>query len=130
MAKTSFRGYILSKSIVYDLSGGRMIKIDIVEEREIPGPIITGTDEIARLAREVMPLVQQLLKSMPFPGLGATSGKIPIPRLTIWLTEDEIEILGKLDVGDYVEVSIQDNKIEIKKVEPTEKELETSQGIS
>ncbi len=126
MTKVSFRGYILSKSIVYDFSGSRMIKIDIVEEREIPGPVIAGSDEIARLAREVMPLVQQLLKSMPLPGLGATSGKIPIPRLTIWLTEDEVEILGKLDVGDYVEVSIQDGKIEIKRSEPTEREVESS----
>ncbi|NPA23780.1 MAG: arcadin 1 [Crenarchaeota archaeon] len=124
MTKLSFRGYVLSKSIVYDLSGGRMVKIDIVEERELPGPVIAGSDEIARLAREVMPLVQQLLKSMPFPGLGTTGGKLPIPRITLWLTEDEVEALGRLDVGDYVEVMIQEGKIEVRRSEPTERELE------
>ncbi len=116
----SFRGYVLSKSLTYDALGNRIVKIDIVEEKEIPGPVIAGSDEITRLAREVMPLVQQLLKSIPFPGLGGTAGKVPIPRITLWLTEDEMEMFGRVDVGDYVEVSISNGKIEIRKVEPEE----------
>ncbi len=118
----SFRGYVLSKSLTYDALGNRIVKIDIVEEKEIPGPVIAGSDEMTRLAREVMPLVQQLLKSIPFPGLGGTSGKVPIPRITLWLTEEEMEIFGRADVGDYVEVSISNGKIEIRKVEPEETE--------
>ncbi len=118
----SFRGYVLSKSLTFDALGNRMVKIDIVEERELPGPVIAGSDEITRLAREVMPLVQQLLKSIPFPGLGSTSGKIPIPRITLWLSEEEMEMFGRVDVGDYVEVRISSGKIEIRKVEPEESE--------
>ena len=118
--RLSFRGYVLSKAITYDSLGNKLIKIDIVEEREIPGPIIAGSDEVARIAREVMPLVQQLLKSMPLPGLAIAGGKIPIPRITLWLSEEEAEMFGKLDVGDYVEVRIEEGKVEIRRIEPEE----------
>ncbi len=112
----SIKGYISSKTVVYDPLGNKLIKLDIVEEREMPGPVVTGSDEIARIAREVVPLVHQLLRSMPITGL-LFSGKVPIPRVTIWLSEDEIENLGKIDVGDYVEIRLSNGKIEIVKQE-------------
>jgi len=112
----TIRGYVSSKTIVYDPLGSKMIKIDIVEEREVPGPVITGSDEITRVAKEVVPLVQQLLKSFPLTSIFA-GGKVPIPRITIWLSEEEIEELGTIDVGDYVEISIEKGGIKIKKVE-------------
>ncbi len=125
--RTSFRGYVLSKAITYDLLGNKLIKIDIVEERELPGPVIAGSDEMTRIAREVMPLVQQLLKSVPIPGLSLSTGKVPIPRISVWLTEEEAEMLGRVDVGDYVEVYVEEGKIEIRRVEPEESETSSTQ---
>lgn len=110
-----FRGYVSGKIITYDLTGQKMVRIEIVEEKETPGPVvISSSDEVARLAREVVPLVQQLLKTLPLPL--TPGGKITIPRVMIWLTEEEVEALGSIDVGDYVEISIDHGKIEIKKV--------------
>ncbi len=123
----SFKGYVLSKAITYDVMGNKLIKIDIVEERELPGPIIAGSDEMTRIAREVMPLVQQLLRSVPIPGVSISSGKLPIPRISLWLTEEEAEILGRVDVGDYVEVKIWEGRIEIRKTEPEESEATSTQ---
>jgi len=125
--RISFRGYVLSKAITYDLLGNKLIKIEIVEERELPGPVIAGSDELTRIAREVMPLVQQLLKSVPIPGLSLTGGKVPIPRISLWLTEEEAEMLGRIDVGDYVEVLVEQGKIEIRRIEPEESETSSTQ---
>ncbi|WP_054841729.1 arcadin 1 [Vulcanisaeta distributa] len=114
----TIKGYVVSKTLVNDPTGGRMIAIQIVEERETPGPpVITGTDETSQMMRDVMPpLVQQLLRSMPMVG-PLMSGKVPIPRLLIWLNEDEAEALGpKLDVGDAVEIRIDNGKLELIKV--------------
>ncbi len=111
----TIRGYVISKMAVNDPTGGRMIAIQIVEERETPGPVITSTDETAQMMRDVMPLVQQLLRSMPMVG-PLMSGKVQIPRLLIWLNEDEAEALGpRLDVGDAVEIRIDNGKLELVK---------------
>lgn len=89
----TIKGYVVSKTLVTDPTGSKMIAIQIVEERETPGPVITGTDETSQMMRDVMPpLVQQLLRSMPMVG-PLMSGKVPIPRLLIWLNEDEAEAL-------------------------------------
>jgi len=110
----SVRGYVMSKSVVYDPTGGRMIMIQIVEEKEVPGPVLTG--ESAQVMRDVLPLVQQLLRSMPM--LGPLMGnKVPIPRIVVWLTEEEAEALGpKLDVGDAVEIRIENGKLELTRI--------------
>ncbi|WP_054856631.1 arcadin 1 [Vulcanisaeta sp. JCM 16159] len=112
----TIKGYVVSKTLVTDPTGSKMIAIQIVEERETPGPVITGTDEASQMMRDVMPLVQQLLRSMPMVG-PLMSGKVPIPRLLIWLNEDEAEALGpKLDVGDAVEIRIDNGKMELVKI--------------
>ncbi|WP_069806589.1 arcadin 1 [Vulcanisaeta thermophila] len=112
----SIKGYVMSKTLVNDPTGGKMIMIQIVEERETPGPVVTGTDETSQIMRDVMPLVQQFLRSMPMLA-PFMSGKVPIPRLVIWLSEDEAEALGpKLDVGDVVEIRIENGKMELVKL--------------
>ncbi|GGP19330.1 hypothetical protein GCM10007981_02580 [Thermocladium modestius] len=112
----SFKGYVFSKTLMPDPLGNKLIKIDIVEEKETPGPVVTGADESAMMAREVMNMMQQVLKSMPILNQ-ALGNKVMVPRVTIWLTDDEIEYLGgRLDVGDYVEVSIQNGSINIKRL--------------
>lgn len=112
-----FKGYVISKSLVMDPINGRMYRIDIVEERENPGLIAASSGEGQPLSRDVLDMVQNVFRSIPlFNQL--VSGKIPVPRVTILLTEDELEELGdKLDVGEYVRVRVQGGRIEISKVE-------------
>ena len=111
-SEITIKGYVSSKSLVTDSYGNKYIMISIVEEKESPGIVISGSDEVAQIAKQVIPLVQQLLKSFPTTA-PLVSNKVHVPRIHILLTEDEIEYLGGLDVGDYVEIKISSGKIEI-----------------
>ncbi|KUO84713.1 MAG: arcadin 1 [Caldivirga sp.] len=112
-----FKGYVVSKTLVMDPFGGRMFKIDIVEERENPGLVATTSGESAGLTRDMLEMMQNIFRSIPMLGQ-MVSGKIPVPRVTLMLTEEEMEELGgKIDVGEYVYVKIQGGKIEILKEE-------------
>jgi len=103
---------VVSKTIIYDPLGTRYIKLELVEEREVPGPVFTfdASSDVGRLMREVAPVIQQLVRSFPM------ANKITIPRVTINLTEDEAELLGPIDVGDVVEMDISGGSIRLIKV--------------
>ena len=112
---------ILIKAVVSNISiidnpwGEKMIKIDLTEERETPGPIMIQKGSRDNISREIMPIVSQVLKSMPMFG---TQGKVRIPRLTLYLTEDEWErILNKPTIGEVIEIEIDDKKISINQKE-------------
>lgn len=108
----TIRGVVVSKQLVYDLTGARYVKIDIVEERELPGPVAAFSaqdEQAAQLMREVMPLVSQIVRSLPFGG-----GKIAVPRITLWLTDEEVEVFGDVDVGDTVVIYVENNEIKLK----------------
>ncbi|MEM3833579.1 MAG: arcadin 1 [Thermoprotei archaeon] len=79
-----------------------IVKLDFVEETPEP-PIIQQTGDIAR---EIAPIIQQTLQ-MFTPGLAQQT----MPRLTLWLTDDEWETLEKKpDIGDEVTITITDKK--------------------
>jgi hypothetical protein len=106
------RGVVVSKQLVYDPTGTKYIKIDIIEEKELPGPVAAFSaqdEQAAQLMREVMPLVTQIVRSLPFGG-----GKISVPRVTLWLTDEEVEIFGDVDVGETIMISVEGGVISIK----------------
>lgn len=108
----TIRGVVVSKQLVYDPTGTKYIKIDIVEEKELPGPVAAFSaqdEQAAQLMREVMPLVTQIVRSLPFGG-----GKISVPRVTLWLTDEEVEIFGDIDVGETITISVESGVISIK----------------
>jgi len=105
-----FKAVITSKSVYNDPTGGRGIKIELVEERDMPPPVVMSRGEGVDLMKEVMPLVSQIIQALPF----TRGGKITVPRLMIWLSEDEWDKLEpKPDIGDEVEVRITSSKISI-----------------
>jgi len=107
----SFKGIVVSKTMVQDPTGTRYVKIDVMEEKDLPTAVFfSESPEVSSIARDVVPLVNQLLRSLPF-----LSGKIQVPRATIWFTEEEIEEVGSIDVGDVVEVSIERGRVVIAK---------------
>ena len=104
-----FKATVMSKSIVHDPQGIKSIKLEIVEEREIPPPIIYSPPE-SEIAREVAPIIKQVMQAMPF----ARAGKMAVPRVMLWLSEDEWERLyPKPDIGDEVIVKVAGGKIEV-----------------
>ncbi len=108
----TIRGVVASKQLVYDPTGVRYIKIDIIEEKELPGPVAAFSaqdEQAAQLMREVMPLVTQIVRSLPFGG-----GKIAVPRVTLWLTDEEVEVFGDVDVGDIVALHVENGEVKLK----------------
>jgi len=112
MPKVTFKAVLVSKSMLSDPFGGKLIKLELVEEREIPSPImIESRGPGAELAREIAPVVQQVIRALPF----GPRGKAAMPRVTLWLTEDEWDRLEpKPDIGDELEVSIEGGRVSIR----------------
>ncbi len=102
---------LVSKSLINDPFGEKLIKLEFAEEREMPGPIIVQQGNNP-LMKDIIPIVSQVLRSMPF----FAGRKATIQRLVLYLTEDEWDkITDKPDIGDEVTVVIKGRKIEIKK---------------
>lgn len=107
-----FKAVVVSKSMFNDPLMGKGIRIELAEERELPPPVVVSQSrEAAELARQVMPLVSQVLQSLPF----TRQGRATVPRVTLWLAEEEWEGLeSKPDVGDEVEVVLSSSRLEFK----------------
>ncbi|OYT31664.1 MAG: hypothetical protein DRJ32_01250 [Thermoprotei archaeon] len=112
MIEVKFKAILTSKSIIKDPLGENMIKLELMEEKDIPGPVIIHQKKDDTLSREIAPVISQIMKSLPI----FSGGKFTVPRLTILLTEDEWDRLPeKPEIGDIIEVVIKSKMIEIKK---------------
>jgi len=83
------------------------IRLDFAEERPAP-PVMTPRDSIVG---EIMPIIERTIQALS----PITSAQM-MPRMTLWLTDDEWDSLDrKHEVGEKVTVIITDeNKIIIK----------------
>jgi len=106
-----FKAIVTSKTMYNDPLGGRGVKIELAEERELPPPVVMSRGEASELLKDVMPIVSQIVQSLPF----TRGGKVIFPRVTIWLSEEEWDKLEpKPDIGDEVEVSISPSGVTIR----------------
>jgi len=102
---------LVSKSMMTNPLGERLIRLEFAEERDMPGPIIVQETNNP-LARDIVPIVSQVLRSLPMFG----GKKTMMHRLTLFLTEDEWESLPtKPDIGDEVLIIVKGEQIEIRK---------------
>ena len=115
VSKIIIKAVVSNISIIDNPWGEKMIKLDLTEERETPGTVMIQKGGRNDIAREIMPIVSQVLKSMPMFG---TQGKVRIPRLTLYLTEDEWDkILNKPTIGEIIEIELNDKKISVRQEE-------------
>jgi len=107
-----FKAVVTNISIVDTLWGEKVVRVDLTEEREAPSALVMPAEQ-SELAREIVPIVTQILRAMPFPG---TSGKARLPRLSLYLTEEEWERLAdKPTIGDLVEVEVVGSTIRVRR---------------
>lgn len=112
MPEVTFKAIVVSKTIVNEPLEGEAVKLELVEERSMPPPLIISGPSQSELAREVVPIVQQVVRAMPF----GPQGKVKVPRLTLWLTRSEWERLEpKPELGDEVQVKVAAGRVEIGK---------------
>ncbi len=110
VAEVVFKAVVMSKMFVQDPVEGEAIKIELSEDRAMPPPVIVSRSDESQIAREVAPIVQQVVRSMPF----AAHGRIRVPRLTLWLTRDEWDRLEpKPELGDEIQVRVTGSHIEV-----------------
>lgn len=105
-----FKAIVTNISMVDSPWGDRMVKIDLSEEREAPSTVIMPREQ-SELAREIAPVLSQVLRSMPF--FGAMS-RPRLPRLSLYLTEEEWDrLVERPTIGDVMEVEIEKGFIRV-----------------
>lgn len=105
-----FRARVTNISLIDSPTGEKLVRIELGEEREFPGPIVFHREE-SELTRELVPVLSQLFRMLP----GMSQGFYRLPRLTLILTEDEWEkLLEKPSIGDVFEVEVKAGKITAK----------------
>ncbi|MCX8168806.1 MAG: arcadin 1 [Candidatus Methanomethylicia archaeon] len=111
--EVKFKAVVSSKNVVRAPNGEKMYRIDLVEEQESP-PQVFYSSSNSDLAKDILPLVQQVMRIMPIP----LSTSLQIPRVTLWLTEDEWDKLEpKPELGDILTIVISSGDIKIFKGE-------------
>lgn len=113
MSTTSirFKAKVSNISLFDAPFGERMVKLELTEEREIPEPMFIRSSD-SEISREIAPIVSQIMRMFP----GASPGIVRVPRVTLVLTEDEWEkFLTKPSIGDFFEVTISNEKVELKR---------------
>jgi hypothetical protein len=109
-----FRAVVTNISIHDTAWGERVVKVDLTEERETPSTVIVPAEQ-SELARELAPVISQLMRVMPFFG---GSGKARLLRLSLYLTEDEWERLtARPTIGDVMEVEVAKSSLKVRKEE-------------
>ena len=108
MNSIHFKATLISKSIVTSPLGEKLIKLEFVEEQPLPGPIVMGGE--TEMAREIAPIISQVMKTLPIFG----NKRVNIPRLTLFLTENEWESLErKPEIGEEMRITVSKGGVEI-----------------
>jgi hypothetical protein len=110
-AGISFRAKVTNISLVDTPFGEKLIRLELTEEREVPGPVVVQRDD-SEIAREIAPIISQVMRMMP----GLSGNVMRVPRVTVVLTEDEWESFAeKPSIGDFFTVEVSGKIIRLKK---------------
>jgi hypothetical protein len=110
-AGISFRAKVTNISLVDTPFGEKLIRVELTEEREVPGPVVIQRDD-SEIAREIAPIISQVMRMMP----GLSGNVMRVPRVTVVLTEDEWESFAeKPSIGDFFTVEVSGKIIRLKK---------------
>jgi hypothetical protein len=97
---------------IRDPEGNLGKRIELIEDRVIPRFAVRPETEEARMVQEVMRSLQQQL-----PVLVTQKTKFAIPKMVLFLTENEYERLGiNFDVNQLYELELSGESIRFKQV--------------
>jgi hypothetical protein len=105
-----FRARVNKIESIRDLDGNLGKRIELLEDRDVPQFAIRPQSEEARMVQD---MVQALQQQMPmFPG----RGQLVIPKIILFLTEQEYESLGiEFDVNQVYEITLENQAIKFRK---------------
>ena len=106
-----FRVRVNKIESIRDLDGNLGKRIELVEEREISPFVVRPQSEEAKMAQDIMQILQQ---QMPFL---QQRTQLAIPKILLFLTEQEYDDLGiNFDVNQVYEVTLGNQSIKFTKV--------------
>lgn len=96
---------------IRDLDGNLGKRIELIEDRQIPHFVVKPQTEEAKVVQDVIQAMQQQLPIFPI------RSEIAIPKIILFLTEQEYESLGiDFDVNQIYEIRLENQNIKFKKV--------------
>ena len=94
-----------------DLDGNLGKRIELVEERDISPFVVRPQSDEAKMAQDIMQVLQQQMPFLP------QRTQLAIPKILLFLTEQEYDNLGiDFDVNQVFEVTLENQSIRFKKV--------------
>jgi hypothetical protein len=106
-----FRVRVHKIESIRDLDGNLGKRIELIEERKLPHFVVRPQTEEAKVMQDVLQALQQQLPMFP------ARGEIAIPKIILFLTEQEYESLGiGFDVNQTYDVVLENQTIKFKKV--------------
>jgi len=96
---------------IRDPEGNLGKRIELIEDRVIPRFAVRPSTEEARMAQDVFKVLQQQLPML------ATPSQFALPKVILFLTEQEYEGLGiTFDVNQIYELELSNKAIKFKRV--------------
>jgi hypothetical protein len=105
-----FRVRVNKIESIRDVDGNLGKRIELLEDREIPRFAVRPQSEEAQVVQDVLQALQQQIPMFP------TRGQITIPKIILFLTEQEYESLGiGFDVNQVYDITLQNQSIRFMK---------------
>jgi hypothetical protein len=105
-----FRVRVNKIESIRDIDGNLGKRIELIEDRQIPKFVVRPQTEEAKMVQDVMQALQQQLPMFP----GRTD--IAIPKIILFLTEQEYESLGiEFDVNQVYEIMLENQTLRFMK---------------
>jgi hypothetical protein len=105
-----FRARVNKIESIRDLDGNLGKRIELLEDRDVPQFAIRPQSEEARMVQDMVQALQQQMPMFP------ARGQLAIPKIILFLTEQEYESLGiEFDVNQVYEITLENQAVKFRK---------------
>jgi len=105
-----FRVRVNKIESIHDIDGNLGKRVELIEEREVPHFVVRPQTEEAKVVQDVMQALQQQLPMF------STRAQFAIPKIILFLTEQEYESLGiNFDVNQIYEITLENGVVRFRK---------------
>jgi hypothetical protein len=106
-----FRVRVNKIESIRDLDGNLGKRVELIEDRQMPQFVMRPQTEEAKVVQDLLQAMQQQLPMLPM------RGEIAIPKIILFLTEQEYESLNiEFDVNQTYEIKLENQTIKFTKV--------------
>jgi hypothetical protein len=105
-----FRVRVNKIESIRDLDGNLGKRIELLEDRDVPNFVVRPRTEEAQMVQDVLQALQQQMPML------SPRGQFAIPKIILFLTEQEYESLGiSFDVNQTYEIALENQSIRFTK---------------